>query len=88
MEEELFRNKIYVSSPTSISIGNCTWRCLDTKLVGRVKALIEENEKNKEKLAQLKEVLIREDNALTSEYHYDIVALIKDLIQIIDNLRR
>lgn len=48
MEEELFRNKIYVSSPTSISIGNCTWYALDTKLVGRVKALIEENENLKE----------------------------------------
>ena len=43
-KEELFRNKIYVSSPTSISIGNCTWSALDTKLVGRVEKLIKEKE--------------------------------------------
>lgn len=44
MNEELFRNKLMISSPTSISLGHITWFALDTKLVGRVKTLLEERD--------------------------------------------
>ena len=55
MNEELFRNKLMISSPTSISLGHITWFALDTKLVGRVKTLIKENDTLKEKIESLEE---------------------------------
>jgi len=60
---ELFRNKIYISNPTSISIGTNTWCDLDTKLVGRIKALIEE--KN--------ELQLKNDNAIKYVEYHDVV---------------
>ena len=50
MNEELFRNKLMISSPTSISLGRITWFALDTKLVGRVKALLEERDNLQSKI--------------------------------------
>ena len=50
MNEELFRNKLMISSPTSISLGHITWFALDTKLVGRVKALLEERDNLQSKI--------------------------------------
>ena len=44
MKEELFRNKLMIDSPTSISLGHITWFALDTKLVGRIKALLKEKD--------------------------------------------
>lgn len=42
---ERFDNKLIIVSPTAIAIGSTEFHGLDTKLVGRVKALLEENEK-------------------------------------------
>ena len=39
-----------ISSPTSISLGRITWFALDTKLVGRVKALLEERDNLQSKI--------------------------------------
>ena len=57
MNEELFRNKLMISSPTSISLGHTTWFALDTKLVGRVKALLEEKENLQSKIDKANELL-------------------------------
>lgn len=59
-KEELFRNKLYSTSPTSLSIGSTTWIALDTKLVGRVNAMIKENKQLKENWNKLKEILNNE----------------------------
>lgn len=57
MKEELFRNKLMISSPTSISLGHITWFALDTKLVGRVKALLEERDYLQSKIDKVNEVI-------------------------------
>ena len=44
MSKELYRNKLMIDSPTSISLGHITWFALDTKLVGRIKALLKERD--------------------------------------------
>ena len=56
-KEELFRNKIIIDSPTSISIGHTTWFTLDTKLVGRVKALLNENEEKDKEIERLNNII-------------------------------
>ena len=40
--------QLEVVSPTTIKCGHIEWFALDTKLVGKVKALLEENKKLKE----------------------------------------
>ena len=57
MNEELFRNKLMISSPTSISLGHVTWFALDTKLVGRVKALLEERDNLQFKIDKAIEII-------------------------------
>lgn len=58
-DKELFKNKIMISSPTSISLGHKTWCNLDAKLVGRVKALLEDIDK-----------LLDENDNLKSDLEY------------------
>lgn len=64
----LWRNKIYINTPTSISIGKNTWCNLDTKLVGRVKALIEENDNLQQKIKKY-ENFVKEINDKYYETH-------------------
>lgn len=53
-ENNEFRNKLMINGATSISLGNISWFGLDTKLVDEIKALLEENEKLKVELNNLK----------------------------------
>ncbi len=85
MNEELYRNKLYIKTPTSISIGNNCWFGLDTKLVGRIKALLDENEQNKQKI-----VIMERYFELIHDlgYDYDGFEKANDLKRLIDELVR
>jgi len=58
------RNELVINSPTSISIGTICWFGLDTKLVGRIKTLLEENEKLKDNYER-----IYNENCILRENH-------------------
>ena len=66
-KEELFRNKLHIESPTSISLGYNTWYNLDTKLVGRVKKMIDENQQLQNRINKAIEFI---DNHMYEEYCY------------------
>lgn len=76
MNEELFRNKLMISSPTSISLGHITWFALDTKLVGRVKALLEERDNLQSKIDKANELIKRK---LSTETYQHLKKLYDDI---------
>ena len=93
MSEELYRNKLHIESPTSISLGHITWFGLDTKMVGRIKALIEELEfekaTNKELLstgADLENKLYEEQdkNKRLNNIINELEKWLKDYIKLFD----
>lgn len=67
MNGEVYRNKIYVSSPTSISIGHNTWFALDTKLVGRIKKLINDCEEKDKEIERLNNIIDELEKYLEQE---------------------
>ncbi len=86
MSEEIFRNKIIISSPESISIGYNTWFGLDTKLVGRIKALLKENEDLQQKVEQLEKEL-KETNNLLHKANDEVVSYCNRCIEL-ENIRK
>lgn len=91
-KEELFRNKLIIDSPTSISIGHTTWFTLDTKLVGRVKALLNENEEKGKEIKRLKQSIVILENYLELihdlgydydglKYEYELKGLIDEMVR-------
>lgn len=86
-KEELFRNKLHIESPTSISLGYNTWYNLDTKLVGRVKKMIDENQQLKNRINDaidlIKELACYEQD--THTYCRDIIYY--DVQKIVDELK-
>lgn len=57
MSKELYKNKLMINSPTSISLGHITWFALDTKLVGRIKALLKERDDLQSKIDESDELI-------------------------------
>lgn len=73
--------KLEVVSPTTIKCGHIEWFALDTKLVGKVKALLEENEK----LQKDKDRLVEEREDLLSSCLYQDKIIKKAIEYIEDN---
>lgn len=78
--------QLEVASPTSIRCGHIEWFALDTKLVGKVKALLEKNKILKEKFKEIERLIDEdyfEDGSFNNEYY--IREIINEVLEGEDN---